>query len=513
VDISAKVTPTLIVGFPLTVLGLTTRLATSVVPKESAVEAGSGVATGAHRRSDRVGVPWSFVVPTDLMTNPGEPLTPDTAATLAVGDVVAERYRIDAVLGEGGMGIVYRVEHLHLHKAHALKVLLPGWSSMPEVVARFEREAVAAGNIESPHVVAATDFGRLPDGSFFLVMEYVNGRTLRDVLDAGALEPARALHILRGLVSALQAAHARGIIHRDLKPENVMLVERDGSPDFAKVLDFGIAKVDGLGAVERGTPSAPLTRVGAVIGTPDYMSPEQALGQPVDARSDLYSVGIILFEMLAGRPPFEGGAVTVLQQHVMAPVPELPVDVTTRIDARIAAVLRRLLAKAPEDRFADATGLMGAIDSCTTAQGVPAITAPLARAGRPSIPWVRELAALAAPLLQHASRRRVLVAAVLVATGVILIVALSLRQPAPTSAASAGTASSVGPVDSTGSESPPADSERSSPLTILPPPPAPSAAAAAGQSSSAGKPASSQGPSRRTGPGGIYVPPPSQWFR
>jgi serine/threonine-protein kinase len=316
------------------------------------------------------------------MTDLGESRAAEGSASLSVGDVVAERYRIDAVLGEGGMGIVYRAEHLHLHKAYALKVLLPEWSSMPEIVARFEREAVTAGNIQSPHVAAATDFGRLPDGSFFLVMEYVAGRTLRSVLEGGALDSARALHILEGILSGLHAAHSTGIVHRDLKPENVMLVERDGDPDFAKVLDFGIAKVDaGSGAGGQASASSPLTRVGAVIGTPDYMSPEQALGQPVDARSDLYALGVILYEMLAGRLPFEGGTVTLLRQHVMAEVPELPSAVTAGIDSRIAPVLRRLLAKAPEHRFADATELMRAIDACTTAPGAPALAAP----GRPSI--------------------------------------------------------------------------------------------------------------------------------
>jgi serine/threonine protein kinase len=305
------------------------------------------------------------------MTNPGVPPPPTPPGLVSVGDVVADRYRIEAVLGEGGMGIVYRVQHLHLRKLYALKVLLPLWSSMPEVVARFEREAVAVGRIQDPHIAVATDFGRLPNGSFFLVMEYVKGRTLREVVAGGPLETSRALHIVRGIVAALHATHAVGIVHRDMKPENVMLIERDGDPDFAKVLDFGIAKVDGVGAGDHGGTSNVLTQVGAVIGTPEYMAPEQAMGQSVDARSDFYSVGVILFEMLTGRAPFSGGAVTVLRQHVLSDVPELSADVAAGIDPRISAILRRLLAKLPENRFASTVELMAALDELPQDRELP----------------------------------------------------------------------------------------------------------------------------------------------
>ena len=439
------------------------------------------------------------------MTDPGEPRAPETAGMLAVGDVVSDRYRIDAVLGEGGMGIVYRAEHLHLHKPHALKVLLPGWSSMPEVVARFEREAVAAGSIESPHVAAATDFGILPDGSFFLVMEYVDGRTLRTALDEGALEPARALHILRGIVSGLGAAHAIGVVHRDLKPENVMLVARDGDPDFVKVLDFGVARIDAVGGVAPAGPSQPLTMVGAVIGTPDYMSPEQALGQRVDARSDLYSVGVILFEMLTGRCPFEGGAVTVLLQHVTAELPELSPVVTASLDPRIGAILRRLLAKLPEDRFASTADLLAALDACTDERG----PAPRAAA-------IRRTEAVEA-LLRHATRGRVTAAIIVVAvlTTMIIVLAVSGGSTPTSTVAPTGTDSAEVPAPT--DTSPPSPSTGPldvSPAATLPPPPSPWAAGSGTQPSRAspGGSASSQG-QRRTGPGGIYIPPPSQWFR
>jgi len=446
------------------------------------------------------------------MGDPADLQAPTPSGSLSVGDVVVDRYRIDAVLGEGGMGIVYRAEHLHLRKLFAIKVLLPEWSSNPDVVARFEREAVAAGNIQSPHVVAATDFGRLPSGSFFLAMEHVDGRTLATVLEGGALDPARALHVLRGIVSGLQAAHALGIVHRDLKPENIMLIERDADPDFVKVLDFGIAKIEVGAGVQGDAKSAPLTRVGTVIGTPDYMSPEQALGQPVDARSDLYSVGVILFEMLAGRRPFVGGAVTVLGQRVMGQVPELPPDAAARLDPRIAAIVRQLLAVSPENRFASAGELMVALDECSKDR--VQITPPLpVRPARESLfSAVQDIARRTVTdprsLLRHVTRRRMMVAAIALAVGVTVIAVLAAggRTDAPTAAATGtGFASAVVP-----SKPPPAPTPEAEgsgdvpPFANLPPPPGPS--------SSSARPGSSQG-SRRTGPGGIYIPPPSQWFK
>src|SRR5580692_9262827 len=189
-----------------------------------------------------------------------EPPDPAQTGVLEPGTIIAERYRVDSLLGEGGMGKVYAAEHVHMRKQVAIKVLHPEMSTTPEVVARFEREAVAAGKIAHPNVAAATDFGRLEDRSFFLVLEYVAGVDLRSILRRGPVTPARALHIVRQITSAVGAAHAAGIVHRDLKPENVMLVDRDGDPDFVKVLDFGIAKIDALGMNEgpsRSSASGP----------------------------------------------------------------------------------------------------------------------------------------------------------------------------------------------------------------------------------------------------------------
>jgi serine/threonine-protein kinase len=244
-----------------------------------------------------------------------------------------------------------------MRKTFALKVLHAEMCSVPSVLARFEREAVAAGNIEHPNVAQATDFGRLGDGSFFLVLEYVAGRSLRDELKKGPIDAPRAIKIMRGVVSGVAAAHAKGIVHRDLKPENVILAPRDGDPDFPKVLDFGIAKLEpDAPASSAGEPV--LTRMGTLIGTPDYMSPEQALGQTVDARTDIYSLGVMFFEMLDGKPPFRGEPVEVIQQHLLKARPPLP----KHVDPAIGLLLDKAMAKAAPERIQTAEELLAAIE-------------------------------------------------------------------------------------------------------------------------------------------------------
>jgi serine/threonine-protein kinase len=221
-----------------------------------------------------------------------------------VGLLLADRYRIDRLIDQGAMGRVYEGEHVLMHKRVAIKVLHRELTSVPEFVARFEREAMAAANIDNEHVAAATDFGKLPDGAVFLVLEFVEGQNLRDQMAYGPMAVARVLHIGRQIAYALKTAHSLGIVHRDLKPENVMLIDKAGDTDFVKVLDFGIAKVP-IGEVAAGpSTNRPITKAGMVFGTPEYMPPEQALGQNVDARADLYSLGVMLYEMLAGCRPF-----------------------------------------------------------------------------------------------------------------------------------------------------------------------------------------------------------------
>src|SRR3984957_8440669 len=287
-----------------------------------------------------------------------------------IGTTLSGRYLIERLIGEGGMGAVYEAEHTHMRKRLAVKVLHPEMSRLPEVVARFEREALAAAHIDHPNVAAATDFGMLEDGSFFLVLEYVEGHSLREVVAKGALELGRALHVTNQIASAVSRAHGLGIVHRDLKPENVMLVTKDGDPDFVKVLDFGIAKVP-VGELASEEPAASaasgapkiLTQLGMVYGTPEYMAPEQALGQSVDARADLYAVGVMLYEMLCGTRPFDHDSkVSLLGMHVTARVPPFGErSPEALIPPEVEAIVMRLMKKESTDRFDDARELIDAL--------------------------------------------------------------------------------------------------------------------------------------------------------
>lgn len=281
-----------------------------------------------------------------------------------LGTTLADRYRLDDLLGAGGMGRVYAAEHVLMRKKLAVKVLHRELTTVPEVVKRFEREAMAAAHIEHPNVAAATDFGKLPDGSVFLVLEFVQGELLRDEIAKGPLSPDRALRIARQIASALASAHELEIVHRDLKPENVMLVKKGNNNDFVKVLDFGIAKVP-IGEVgELARDGQPITRAGMVFGTPEYMAPEQALGQSVDGRADLYALGTMLFEMLAGVRPYSSKSqVGILGQQLANPVPSFAVRAPgISIPHSVEQVVHRLLARDVDDRYQSANEVVAAID-------------------------------------------------------------------------------------------------------------------------------------------------------
>ncbi len=305
-------------------------------------------------------------------------------ALARVGEVISGRYRIVDLLAMGGVGAVYLAEHVHMHKHVALKVLHPDAAGLPDMVARFEREAVAGAHIQHPNVAAATDFGELPDGAFFLVLEYVRGTTLREVIKRGPISSGRAARIAKQIAAGLGAVHAMGIVHRDLKPRNVMLIE--GERDVVKIIDFGIAKLElkqvSVIAASRASQSDDrITTSGAVFGTIAYLAPEAALGMDVvDARADLYALGVVLYEMLAGRHPFDTkDPVALFKQHAAT----RPPPIATRapevfVPAPLEAVVQRLLEKAPDGRYDTAEAVIEAIDA---ALDVGSPTAPPVQIG------------------------------------------------------------------------------------------------------------------------------------
>jgi len=289
-----------------------------------------------------------------------------------VGTVLVDKYRINALLGVGGMGAVFDGEHTLMRKRVAIKLLLPDVSQTGEVVARFEREAMAAANIDHPNVVKATDFGKLPDGSFYLVLEFVEGQNLRHLLARGRVTPERALGIIEQVASVLVKAHGLGIVHRDLKPENVMLVRQDEGPgDFIKVLDFGIAKVpvEALSGQEVQT-SQGLTRMGVMYGTPEYMAPEQAMGTGIDHRADLYALGVMLFELVTGVRPFDAeNVISLVTMHIVEPPPTLTERLPpgTSLPEGLEKLVADLLEKDREKRVQSAREL---VDRIRTILGV-----------------------------------------------------------------------------------------------------------------------------------------------
>ncbi|TXD33962.1 protein kinase [Lujinxingia vulgaris] len=313
----------------------------------------------------------------------------ETAApedSLTEGSLIAGRYRLERPLGDGGMGQVYRAEHVLMRKTVALKVLHAELTENKEVVARFQREAQAAALLDSPHVCQATDFGQTDDGEFFLVMEYLEGQTLHEAMALGKMPLIRAAHIVRQVATALAQAHAHGIVHRDLKPENIMLVDREGDPDFVKIMDFGIARIS-MAEEAGGEKPTRLTRKGMVYGTPHYMAPEQIAGAEVDARADLYALGVVFFEMLTGQPPYDDENVARLMgKHVTHPIPTLrercPEVAFPQAAERLIA---RLLAKDADGRPANAEALIEELDalkdSPLTAAIAPIATAAASAAG------------------------------------------------------------------------------------------------------------------------------------
>ena len=285
-----------------------------------------------------------------------DPAAGAAPADTLLGRILDDKYRLDERLGEGGMGTVYRATHLLIERPVAVKVLNPRLVNDEPSKERFRREARAAGRLQHTNAVAVTDFGETREGLVYLVMELLEGRPLREVLAREApLDPARAVSLMLQISAAVEAAHEAGIIHRDLKPGNIFLVQRSDSPYIVKVLDFGIAKLatsDEAGG-EQGF-SDTLTGTGVMIGTPRYMSPEQCDGAQLTPASDVYSLGVILYEMLTGQTPFTGVSPLALALKHSSESPRPPRELVTTIPPALESVVLHALEKSAEARPADA---------------------------------------------------------------------------------------------------------------------------------------------------------------
>lgn len=289
-----------------------------------------------------------------------------------LGEILAGKYRIDERLSEGGMGTVYRGTHVLMDKTVAVKVLRQSLAADEKIVARFSREARAASRISHPHAVSVTDFGEDEKGTVFLVMEYLSGQTLKDIIrNEGPMPLPRVVEIIKQVGGALDEAHGQGVVHRDLKSDNIMLISSTGA-DYAKVLDFGIAKIK---EPEGGYDGA-LTSPDLVIGTPQYMSPEQCSQSPdIDARSDIYSLGVILYEMFVGHVPFTGESSTaIMLKHLQHPAPSV-LEERSDLPEAVARVVSRALEKRPENRYETVGEL---VEDLTIAAGMESV---------PFTPW------------------------------------------------------------------------------------------------------------------------------
>lgn len=270
-------------------------------------------------------------------------------ADMLIGTVVAKRYKLLHRIGEGAMGWVFEAEHVEIGKKVAVKVLRPSLCRLPEAVSRFRREARAATQIGSKHIVDVTDFGTTDTGAVFFVMEHLDGEDLSTTLKKEKFLPwPRVVHILEQLCEALQAAHDTGIFHRDVKPANFYRVKVGGDPDFIKILDFGIARL-------ANPQDSIVTQTGVVMGTPDFMAPEQAMGKHVDHRADIYSLGASAYALLTGRPPFEGANEydVIYKQLNDDPAPPSAVaPIAAGMPKWLDRLILKALRKDPQERYA-----------------------------------------------------------------------------------------------------------------------------------------------------------------
>ncbi len=276
-----------------------------------------------------------------------------------VGKTLHNRYEVAECIGEGGMGRVYRAVHKYTGKEHALKVLFGDHAADPKMRARMEQEALAVGKLSHRNVIAVTDAAKTEDNSFYLVMDYVAGEDLAQIIAREApFDRDRVINLVKQLCMGLGHAHEKGLVHRDFKSENV-LITRDADGELAKIVDFGIAVV-----LEAAHSGHKLTSEGMVLGTPAFMSPEQSTGAKVDHRSDLFSLGVLMYEMLCGKLPFDGSPIEIARQNLVSEPPRISDRVAAlTIDPRLEDIAFGLMAKRPEDRFQSADDVLRALDA------------------------------------------------------------------------------------------------------------------------------------------------------
>ncbi|MEM9188330.1 MAG: protein kinase [Myxococcota bacterium] len=285
-----------------------------------------------------------------------------------VGRVVQERYKIVRKIGEGGMGSVYEGEHLLIKRRVAIKCLHAQFATNAEIVARFQNEAMAANSIQHKNIIEVTDMGRFEDGTVYMVLEFLDGKELADILKSEGPQPlGRVVKIMMQVCDALDAAHSKGIVHRDLKPENIFIIHRSGTEDFVKVLDFGIAKI--LEGANKG-----MTRTGTTLGTPYYMAPEQAQARrDLDGRADIYSMGVILFHALTGQHPFEDESYPMLVVKICTEPPPPLQNYRPDIAPEFAAIVANMLAKEPSQRYRDCMAVKQALAPFANEYGAPVV--------------------------------------------------------------------------------------------------------------------------------------------
>ena len=347
-----------------------------------------------------------------------------------IGKILADRYRVLRTLGEGGMGRVYLAEHVRMGRLSAVKVMSPALAPTPDAISRFNREAANASRINHPNVAAIYDFGETEDGTLYLAMEYVEGKTLTAILrDGGPLVPARAAELAGQIADGLHAAHLLGIVHRDLKPDNILVTTQHDGREQAKIVDFGIAKTTQSG-------DQTVTSLGVAIGTPEYMSPEQIAGEALDARTDLYSLALVLFNMLTGVLPHPAltSKQSLVQRLTARPLTLSEVKPNVPWPPRVQKALDRALAPEPDERYSNVMDFARDVRGATglpTFKGAALVMGAATRMMTPAVvPAVSATTSRPRPVLAPEPRRRrgglVFLALALVVGGA----ALALRPPA-----------------------------------------------------------------------------------